>query len=285
MLRLNRAVLTALMISIAASSFADEPKQGFLGISLIYPEAGVKGAEIGPGSGFDTPGFKAGIRDGIITAVDGVAIDDPDMLIATIRSLPPGKTVEVSVVNDGKERKYSVTLGERPHEAQAEQPAVANQKPPRANAATATSDDGPGLKGDMTGYGSFYSMSADPFVIRGRFEITKDESLLYTEIDRLVNHICVDVRDDVVLAGTLRVRPPIGKAKIQFQTGDKFVLVRSGKAIKGTFAKVDLPKLPDGLRWKIAYDDVIKDPDPKADNRTAVTITVLTDKAKQPSAK
>ena len=259
----------------------DKPQEGYLGVGLIFPEAGVKGAEISDAD-FDGPAFKAGIHDGIITVIDGLAVSDPDMLITTIRGLPPGKTVELSVLRDGKLSKFSVRLDERLQKPQALVKAATGQKPPKGNAAALDDDVASVVSGDMTGYGTHIVSSPGKFVVGGRYEISKDANLLYIAIDRLTNRICIDVHDEVILAGTLRVRPPVGKPKVPFQAGDRFVLIRSGKSIKGTFKRVDLPELAAGLRWRLVYDDVVSDSHPKSPGKPAVTITVLGENVRKP---
>ncbi|MGV3550191.1 Do family serine endopeptidase [Rhizobium sp.] len=60
----------------------------------------------------DSPGYKAGLRDGdVVTAVDGDPIKGPKELARKIGSLAPDKTVDLSVWRDGKSISIKVTLG------------------------------------------------------------------------------------------------------------------------------------------------------------------------------
>ncbi|WP_022851858.1 DegQ family serine endoprotease [Limisalsivibrio acetivorans] len=60
------------------------------------------------------PAEKAGIRAGdVVIAIDGKKIASNRELINTIGAYDPGKTVEVTVVRDGKEMDIDVTLGTR----------------------------------------------------------------------------------------------------------------------------------------------------------------------------
>jgi Do/DeqQ family serine protease len=60
------------------------------------------------------PAEKAGVRRGdVITAVNGAAIKDSNDLRNDVAQLPPGSTVKLTVVRDGKDHAINVTLSER----------------------------------------------------------------------------------------------------------------------------------------------------------------------------
>ena len=62
----------------------------------------------------DTPASKAGMRKGdIILKVDGDAIRDNKDLVHRIASMPPGRTVALTVHREGERKEVRVTLGDR----------------------------------------------------------------------------------------------------------------------------------------------------------------------------
>ena len=63
-----------------------------------------------PGS----PADKAGIRRGdVITSVNGAAVKDSNVLRNSVAQMAPGSTAKMTVVRDGKEQTFDVTLSER----------------------------------------------------------------------------------------------------------------------------------------------------------------------------
>lgn len=63
----------------------------------------------------ESPADEAGIRRGdVIVSVDGESVEDSDDLIAAVRSLKPGKEVDVIVLRGDERKTFSVELGERP---------------------------------------------------------------------------------------------------------------------------------------------------------------------------
>ena len=96
----------------SVTSPADTP--GFLGVKLaprIDGGSGARVASVTAGSGADRAGIQV---DDVVVAVDGVPITGDAGLVATIRDLSPGDTVQVEVVRDGHARTVSATLGVRP---------------------------------------------------------------------------------------------------------------------------------------------------------------------------
>ncbi|HKQ18276.1 MAG TPA: PDZ domain-containing protein [Candidatus Eisenbacteria bacterium] len=63
----------------------------------------------------ESPADEAGIRRGdVIVSLNGKNIDDSGELIDAVRSLKPGKDVDVIVLRGDERKKFSVELGERP---------------------------------------------------------------------------------------------------------------------------------------------------------------------------
>lgn len=62
-----------------------------------------------------SPAEKAGLREGdIIIAVDGKKVDGPENLSLLIAQSSPGTEVELTIIRDGKQRKFRATLAEMP---------------------------------------------------------------------------------------------------------------------------------------------------------------------------
>jgi serine protease Do len=74
-------------------------------------EGGVLVSEVEPKS----PGAKAGLKEGdVITALNGHAVHDGRELAREVASLAPGKTLDLSVVRDGKAEMLKATVEEQP---------------------------------------------------------------------------------------------------------------------------------------------------------------------------
>jgi putative serine protease PepD len=88
--------------------------EGFLGVALDDRTDGGQGALITDVTA-DSPAGKAGIRTGdVVIAVDTAAIDGSAGVIAAIRDHSPGDEIQVTVVRDGTEKTFEMTLVERP---------------------------------------------------------------------------------------------------------------------------------------------------------------------------
>jgi serine protease Do len=62
----------------------------------------------------DGPAAKAGIKEGdIIREIDGKPTDDPSALSIIVAELPPGKTVTLKYLRDGKEHTAQINIGDR----------------------------------------------------------------------------------------------------------------------------------------------------------------------------
>ncbi len=100
--------------------------RGYLGVTIdnIDPKAqGAFGLESRKGALVtsvteDYPAEEAGLTHGdVIVGVDGQAIEDTRSLIDTVAAQPPGRSVTLDVIRDGKRQEFKVTLGERDSEA------------------------------------------------------------------------------------------------------------------------------------------------------------------------
>jgi len=88
-------------------------EEGFLGVSIEERRDGGQGAVIVDVSR-GTPAAEAGLRAGdIVIAIDGEPVTGQAGLVAAIRDLEPGATIELTVVRDGAEQTLSATLATR----------------------------------------------------------------------------------------------------------------------------------------------------------------------------
>jgi hypothetical protein len=90
-------------------------------------------------------------------------------------------------------------------------------------------------------------------------------------IEDRANHAVLDVGGNVELSGMLYV----GKSNLQFKLGDSFEILRGAKSIKGQFTTLWLPPLPEGLAWKVDYDDLSRRMDRNKNGKHDVTIIVV----------
>ncbi|WP_149540523.1 trypsin-like peptidase domain-containing protein [Siccirubricoccus phaeus] len=81
---------------------AEEQRQGRRGVLV----AGIER---------NSPAGRAGLRQGdIVVAVNGDRVDTSRALVRTVAAVPPGQTVRLTVVREGREREFSVQVGRRP---------------------------------------------------------------------------------------------------------------------------------------------------------------------------
>src|SRR6185312_16359582 len=65
----------------------------------------------------DTPAAKAGIKAGdVVTKVNGEQVKDARDLSRRISALAPGANVKITVLRDGKERQFDVSLAKLPEQ-------------------------------------------------------------------------------------------------------------------------------------------------------------------------
>jgi S1-C subfamily serine protease len=100
--------------------FVRHPLLGVTGIDVspeVAEEFGLdasRGAvvdSVQDGSGADEAGLQSG---DIIVAVDGDELATMAELVALVRVREPGDTLQLTIVRDGEELEFDVTLGERP---------------------------------------------------------------------------------------------------------------------------------------------------------------------------
>ncbi|MBN1941964.1 MAG: Do family serine endopeptidase [Phycisphaerae bacterium] len=95
-------------------------------LGLSNPQGGLV-TEVQP----DSAAAKAGLElEDVITAVNGKKLKNVNELRNTIASFPPGETVTLTVIRDGKELSLPVTLGKNPgDDAEAAPPVKSKEEP------------------------------------------------------------------------------------------------------------------------------------------------------------
>jgi serine protease Do len=72
----------------------------------------------------DSPAAKAGIKAGdVITSVDGAAVKDAHALARKVSAMPPGTSVNLGILRNGRQDSVKLTLGALPEQRQAQAPA------------------------------------------------------------------------------------------------------------------------------------------------------------------
>jgi serine protease Do len=99
-------------------------ERGWLGISVqdATIEEGVRGSGGAAQRGVliagverNSPAARAGLRQGdVVTAINGERIGSSRALVRTVAAVPPGQTLQLSVVREGREREVPVQVGRRP---------------------------------------------------------------------------------------------------------------------------------------------------------------------------
>ena len=116
------AIPSSVAKDVVSKLMADgEIARGWLGIKIepvtsdVAEAIGLSeaaGALINGQQNQDSPGYKAGLKDGdVVPAVDGDPIKGPTELARKIGSMEPGKAIDLSVWRDGKSISIKVTLG------------------------------------------------------------------------------------------------------------------------------------------------------------------------------
>ena len=99
---------------LRAQADGDVREEAFLGVGLGDRRDGGQGVIV-TNVQEGTPAAEVGVQAGdLIVAVDGAATDGSSGLIAAIRDNEPGDTVRVSVVREGADLEFEVTLTGRP---------------------------------------------------------------------------------------------------------------------------------------------------------------------------
>jgi serine protease Do len=63
----------------------------------------------------NSPAARAGLRQGdVVTAVNGERIETSRALVRNVAAVPPGQTVRLTVLREGRERELPVQVGRRP---------------------------------------------------------------------------------------------------------------------------------------------------------------------------
>jgi hypothetical protein len=97
-----------------------------------------------------------------------------------------------------------------------------------------------------------------------------DSGELAVQIGPQGQHTGLKVSGDV----TLREKLSVQLEQHDPKAGEKREIISNAARITGKFAEVQLPELPNGLRWKLIYDDVANGKDLDGDGRYDVTLTV-----------
>jgi serine protease Do len=90
--------------------------RGWLGVSMAETaKSGVAVAEVARGG----PAGRAGVRPGdIISAINGISVDDPRALLRAVAAVPPGQSVRLALKRAGRTIELPVTVGRRPDSEQ-----------------------------------------------------------------------------------------------------------------------------------------------------------------------
>jgi serine protease Do len=93
-------------------------ERGWLGVSVqdLVPENGQgrRGVLIA-GVERNSPAGRAGLRQGdVVVAINGDRIETSRALVRTVAAVPPGQTLRLTVIRDGREREMPVQVGRRP---------------------------------------------------------------------------------------------------------------------------------------------------------------------------
>jgi putative serine protease PepD len=103
----------AVLESLRESSGGEPRSEGFLGVTLEDRTDGGQGAlvtDVTDGSPAEDGGLEVG---DVVVEVDDSVTDGRAGVIAAIRDHEPGDEVEITVVRDGAEERFTVTLAER----------------------------------------------------------------------------------------------------------------------------------------------------------------------------
>jgi len=92
----------------AMSLFSEDENRAMLGVVTERTEKGARINSISKESGAEKAGLK---KDDIITKIDDVKIDDTEDVSVAVKKHKPGDKVNITVLRDGKEQKFTAELG------------------------------------------------------------------------------------------------------------------------------------------------------------------------------
>ena len=280
MIRNRKSLVLIATLFLAKAALCEEHKPAFLGPRFSRSEGnGATIVEILP----DTAAAKAKLqvndtivaihgfsRDAFVQSLfqsiekrtkqklDFVIVDSGQWLIDTIEKQPVGTKMTFGVNRNGKRIKITVTLSARP--------LLRQKNPPRVYGGTLKLAGGT-YQINKYKLGHNLVISDAVGYIDGNYEQT-GAGLLEFNLDK---DAVLDVSGDVELAGILHV----GLSNVNPKVGDTLEIIRNAKSIKGSFGKLMLPTLNEGLGWKIFYDNINAGTDFDQDGKHDVTLVVV----------
>ena len=258
----------ASMILACCLAGADAPavqwRPGFLGAAVEESadgeQTGIRLKHLVPGG----PGSMAKLEAGdLIVTVNGQTVSETHEFVEMMRGTTPGSVLRLSLLRAGKWKKINVLLGELPSFDEL----AAAADPPRVAGGVMQLGGGT-VDGNLT--------SSANLLLRGGARVTRDFDQNWTgvidiEIADRDEYPALDVGGTVTLSGILYVQ----LNNFTPTLGDRFEIIRGARAIKGHFGKIILPGLPDGMRWRVVYDQLSKQQDLDGDGKHDVTLEVV----------
>jgi serine protease Do len=94
-------------------------ERGWLGVSVqdLVPEDGraTRRGVLVAGIERNSPAGRAGLRPGdVVVGINGERVETSRVLVRTVAAVPPGQTVRLTVLREGRERELPVQVGRRP---------------------------------------------------------------------------------------------------------------------------------------------------------------------------
>jgi len=94
-------------------------ERGWLGVAVqdVVPDDGraARRGVLVAGIERNSPAGRAGLRQGdIVVAINGDRVDTSRALVRTVAAVPPGQTLRLTVLREGREREFPVQVGRRP---------------------------------------------------------------------------------------------------------------------------------------------------------------------------
>jgi serine protease Do len=94
-------------------------ERGWLGVSVqdLVPEDGrpARRGVLVAGVERNSPAGRAGLRQGdVVVSINGDRVETSRALVRSIAAVPPGQTVRLGVLREGRERELPVQVGRRP---------------------------------------------------------------------------------------------------------------------------------------------------------------------------